>query len=97
MPENFDIRRERIESDKDFERALRPMVMMRSVFHWARQMAADSKRYDVTKTRFINCFLRLCRFPQITQISADGLIPLGQMCSADWSRFRRLPTSDSDF
>ena len=26
MPENFDIRRERIESDKDFERALRPMV-----------------------------------------------------------------------
>ena len=26
MPENFDIRRERIESDKDFERALRPIV-----------------------------------------------------------------------
>ncbi len=26
MPDNFDIRRERIESDKDFERALRPMV-----------------------------------------------------------------------
>ena len=26
MPENFDIRRERIESDKDFERTLRPMV-----------------------------------------------------------------------
>ena len=26
MPENFDIRRERIESDKDFERALRPMI-----------------------------------------------------------------------
>ena len=26
MSDNFDIRRERIESDKDFERALRPMV-----------------------------------------------------------------------
>ena len=26
MPDSFDIRRERIESDKDFERALRPMT-----------------------------------------------------------------------
>ena len=26
MPDNFDIRKERMESDKDFERALRPMA-----------------------------------------------------------------------
>ena len=76
MPENFDIRRERIESDKDFERALRPMVMMRSVFHWAAACPHPARKssrrnaFNVREKGLDIYLLYICRF--IRQVPFRG-------------------------